>query len=36
MKPIVIHENFWIYVGVIAGLCYALMYYGIRGLLELL
>ena len=36
MKPIVIHENFWIYVGVIAGLCYTLMYYGIRGLLELL
>jgi hypothetical protein len=36
VKPIVIHENFWIYVAVIAGLCYALMYYGIRALMELL
>jgi cytochrome c oxidase subunit IV len=34
VKPIVIYGNFWIYVGVIAGLCYALMYYGIRGLME--
>ncbi len=33
MKPIVIHEHFWIYVGVVAGFCYTLMYYGIRGLM---
>jgi hypothetical protein len=30
VKPIVIRENFWIYVGVVAGFCYALMYYSMR------
>jgi hypothetical protein len=33
VKPIVIHENFCVYVAVVAGFCYALMYYCMRGLM---